>query len=79
MEHYVIKMFDRMHVLGLSETQDELKCWRKGFIVCGKAPLLVTRMQVSEGPSCLFYLIFPIPIGASLKRICFPLIYSFLK
>ena len=32
----------------LSYTQDGLKCWRMVFIFCGKHPLLVTRIQVSN-------------------------------
>ena len=35
----------------LSDTQDGLKCWRMGIIFCGKHPLLLTRIQVSDpGP-----------------------------
>ena len=35
----------------LSDTQDGLKCWKIWFIFCGKHPLLVTRIQVSDsGP-----------------------------
>ena len=44
----------------LNDTQDGLKCWRMGFIFCGKHPLLVIRIQVSDpGPMdrlVLFYL-----------------------
>ena len=40
----------------LSDTQDGLKCWRIGIIFCGKHPLLLTRIQVSDiqehGASC---------------------------
>ena len=31
----------------LSDIQDGLKCWRMGFIFCGKHHLLLTRIQVS--------------------------------
>ena len=31
----------------LSDIQDGLKCWRMGFIFCGKQYLLMTRIQVS--------------------------------
>ena len=31
----------------LSDIQDGLKCWRIGFIFCGKHHLLLTRIQVS--------------------------------
>ena len=43
----------------LGVTQDGLKCWRMGFILCGKHPLLLTRIQVSDpGPMAfLFYII----------------------
>ena len=35
----------------LSDTQDGLKCWRMGIIFCGKHPLLLTSIQVSNpGP-----------------------------
>ena len=33
----------------LSDTQDGLKCWRIGvFFFCGKHPLLLTRIKVSD-------------------------------
>ena len=32
----------------LSDTQDGLQCWRMGIIFCGKHPLLLTRIQVSD-------------------------------
>ena len=32
----------------LSDIQDGLKCWRMGFIFCGKHHLLLTRIQVSS-------------------------------
>ena len=32
----------------LIDVQDGLKCWRLGFIFCGKHHLLLTRMQVSD-------------------------------
>ena len=32
----------------LSDTQDELKCWRMGFIFCGKHLPLLTMIQVSD-------------------------------
>ena len=31
----------------LSDTQDGLKCWRMGFIFCGKHHLLLAKIQVS--------------------------------
>ena len=31
----------------LSDIQDGLKCWRMGFIFCGKHHLLMTRIQMS--------------------------------
>ena len=35
----------------LSDTQDGLKSWRMGFMVCGKHPLLLTKIQMSNsGP-----------------------------
>ena len=35
----------------LSDTQDELTCWRMGFIFCGKHPLFLTMILVSDpGP-----------------------------
>ena len=38
-------------VYDLRDTLDGLKCWRMGFISCGKYLLIVTRIQVSEsGP-----------------------------
>ena len=42
-------------VYDLSDTQDGLKCWRKGIIFCGKHPLVLTRIQVSDiqGPWAL--------------------------
>ena len=37
----------------LSDTQDELKCWRMGFKLCGIHPHLLTRIKVSDsGPMC---------------------------
>ena len=37
----------------LSDSQDGIKCCRKGFILCGKDPLLLTKIQVSDqGPVC---------------------------
>ena len=44
----------------LSATQDGLKCWRMGIIFCGKHPLLLTRIQVSDiqGSWALLLLIF---------------------
>ena len=45
----------------LSDTQDELKCWRMIFIFCGKHHLLLIRIQVSDpGP---MYLLVVIEIG----------------
>ena len=44
-------------VYDLSDTQDGLKCLRKGFIFCGKHLLLMTRTQVSyQGPMGLLTL-----------------------
>ena len=37
-----------MHGYDLGDTQDGLKCWRMGFIFCGKHPLLLTRIKVSD-------------------------------
>ena len=35
----------------LSDTQDGLKCWRMGIVLCGKYAFLLTRIQVSDpGP-----------------------------
>ena len=35
----------------LSDTQDGPKCWRREFIFCGKHPLLLTNIHVSDrGP-----------------------------
>ena len=43
----------------LSDTQDGLKCWRMGIIFCGKHPLLLTMIQVSNpGPMGHLVLIF---------------------
>ena len=47
----------------LSDTKDGLKCWRMGIVFCGKHPLLLTRIQVSNpvsmGPLVVFNLRLP--------------------
>ena len=46
----------------LSITQDGLKCWRMEIIFCGKHPLLLTRIQVSDrgpmGPLCFILFLY---------------------
>ena len=38
-------------VYDLTDTQGGLKCWRMGYIFCGKHPLLLPRIQLSDpGP-----------------------------
>ena len=38
----------------LSDTQDGFECWGMRIIFCGKHPLLLTRIQVSDpGPMCI--------------------------
>ena len=51
----------------LSDFQDELKRWRMGFIFCGKHPLLLTRIQVSDKGSwvLLFFLFIGLLITAT--------------
>ena len=45
----------------LSDYQDGLKCWRIGFIFCGKHPLLLTWIQMS----------YPGPMGPLVFILCF--------
>ena len=56
----MIKLNDLIgFVYDLSDTQDGLKCWRMGFILCGEHPLLLTMIQVSDsGPMCPLVLLF---------------------
>ena len=48
----------------VSDTQDGLKCWKMGFIFCGKHPLPLTRIRMSD----------PGPKGSLVKLLIFFLI-----
>ena len=51
----------------LRDTQDGHKCWRTRFIICGKHPLLLTRIQVSD-PGAIFFLYSNIGIFTGLSK-----------
>ena len=66
----IINLIERRDLIGigydLSDTQYELKCWRMGMIFCGKYPLLLTRIQVSNaGPMDPF-----VYLPRGLVRVC---------
>ena len=64
----------------LSDTQDGLKYWRMIFIFCGKHPILMTRMQVSDlGPMCPLVYSFTRHIVSSFVKESVPILHTTYK